>query len=343
LAEDDYYGILGVSRNANQDEIKRAYRELAKEYHPDRNPGNKAAEEKLKQINQAYEVLGDPEKRANYDRFGTADFQGINMDGFGDLFSQFFGGFGGFGGFGRGREGPAAGENLRITIELGFEEAFFGSKKDIAFKRKVKCKTCGGSGAKAGTSATRCKSCGGRGQVVRSMGFMSVAQTCPTCGGTGETIGTPCPACSGSGLETERREVTVPIPAGIEDGMGQRIRGGGNAGPRGGPHGDLIVIFSVKQHESFVRKGLHVYMEMPIPFSLAVLGGEIEVPTMWGNSKMKVNSGTEAGALFRLKGKGVHADDGRQGDQLVRVTINVPKSLTKEQKEYLRQFDQVFS
>jgi molecular chaperone DnaJ len=343
LAEDDYYDILGVSRSASQEEIKRAYRNLAKQLHPDRNPDDVSANERLKQVNEAYDVLGDPEKRSNYDRYGTADFQGINMDGFGSIFDQIFRGFGGFGGMSQRQAGPPAGENLRIAIPLTFDEAFFGIEKEIAFKRKVACKTCNGSGAEAGTSPVRCRTCGGRGQIMRSMGgFMTVSQTCPACGGQGVTIESPCKACRGTGLETERMEVKFPVPAGIEDGMAQRIRGAGNAGLRGGPHGDLIVLFSVAPHEQFIRKGLHIYLEQDIPFSLAVLGGEIEVPTMWGTTKMKVNSGTESGAVLRLRNKGVHAADGRQGNQLVRVNIAVPKKVSKEQKEYLAKFSEVF-
>ncbi|NWF96254.1 MAG: molecular chaperone DnaJ [Candidatus Thorarchaeota archaeon] len=342
MAEDDYYSILGVPKTATTEEIKKAYRRLAKELHPDLNPGDKAAEERLKKVNEAYDVLSDAEKRANYDRYGTADASGINIDGFGDLFREFFGGIGGFG-FGREeRGGPPPGDNLRINIRLSFEEAFFGTKRNIAFNRQVKCKTCGGSGAKPGSSPTRCRTCGGKGQVLRTMGFMSVAQTCPTCQGMGAVISTPCPDCRGSGLMAERMELTIPIPPGVEDGMAQRIRGGGNAGYRGGPHGDLIVMFSVDSHDRFVRRGLHVYSEVAVSFSKAVLGGEIEVDTMWGPARMRINPGTEHGTLFRMRGKGVHSDDGRQGDQLVRINIQVPTKLTKEQREYLERFEEVF-
>jgi len=341
LAEDDFYDILGVSRSATQDEIKKAYRQMAKEFHPDRNP-DKNAEEKLKRVNEAYDVLSDSEKRANYDRYGTADFQGISMDGFGDLFSSIFRGFGGFGG-GRGRAGPPAGQTLRMTIKLSFLEAFFGTEKEIAFRRKIKCETCGGNGAEPGSSPIKCRTCGGQGQVVRSMGgFMSVAQTCPTCRGLGESIDSPCTECKGQGLQNERKETTIPIPPGVEDGQGIRVQGGGNFGPRGGPAGDLILMFRVEPHDDFVRRGLHVYMETDIPFSIAVMGGVVEVPTLWGDSKIKVKRGTEGGTLFRMKGKGVHTEDGRTGDQLVRVNIHIPKKLSKEQKKYISEFDDVF-
>jgi molecular chaperone DnaJ len=340
LAEDDYYGILGVGRNASQDEIKKAYRTLAKKYHPDRNPNDKGAEEKLKAINEAYDTLGDPDKRARYDRWGTADEQGIDMSGFGDIFSSIFrgfegfGGFGGFGGMGE-RSRPSPGQTLRVSIDLSFEEAFFGVEKEIAFNRKIHCETCKGSGAAPGSAPRKCPTCRGQGQIARSMGYLSIAQTCPTCGGLGETIDTPCPECKGEGLQKERKEIKLPVPPGVEDGQGIRISGGGNAGTRRGPYGDLIVMFNVAPHETFIRRGLHVYTEYEIPFSLAVLGGEIEVPTMRGLSKMKVKSGTEGGTLFRMKDKGVHANDGRKGDQLVRVKIQIPKKPTKEQKELL--------
>lgn len=347
LAEDDYYDILGVEKSATQDEIKKAYRTLAKKYHPDRNP-DPAASEKLKQINAAYDVIGDPQKRATYDRWGTADDQGIDMGGMGDLFRSFFGGGGGgFGGFGggfgrRGRAGPPPGQTLRMKIKLTFEEAFFGTDKELAFNRKVHCEECNGSGAAPGSSPVTCSTCRGQGQVARSMGFLSVAQTCPTCQGTGERIDKPCKSCKGTGLQKERKEVNIPIPAGVEDGQGIRIQGGGNAGPRRGPHGDLIVMFEVDSHDIFVRRGLHVYMEQDIPFPLAVTGGETEVVTMYGASKMKVSKGTEGGTLFRMKGKGVHTSDGRKGDQLVRVNIQIPQKLNKEQKEYLGKYSDYF-
>ncbi|MFW9800304.1 MAG: DnaJ C-terminal domain-containing protein, partial [Candidatus Thorarchaeota archaeon] len=209
--------------------------------------------------------------------------------------------------------------------------------------RQVYCETCGGSGASPGSSPRSCPTCRGRGQVMRTMGgFVSVSQTCPSCGGSGEVIDTPCKECKSGGLQAERKEIKVPIPPGVEDGQAFRIRGGGSAGARGGPHGDLILVFSVEPHETFVRRGLHIYMEMEIPFSTAVLGGEIEVPTMRGHSKMKIGKRTEGGTVFRMKGKGVHSDDGRKGDQLVRVGIRIPKKLTKEQKKYLREFESVF-
>ena len=343
MAVDDYYNILGVNRGAAQDEIKKAYRKLAKELHPDRNPNNKAAEEKLKSVNEAYDIIGDSEKRASYDRYGTADFQGINMDGFGSIFDQIFRGFGFGGGMSSqyGSRGPPQGESLRLTIPLTFEDAFFGVDREIAINRKVKCETCSGNGAAPGTSPVRCNTCGGRGQVMRTMGgFMRVSQTCPTCRGIGQRIQTPCKKCKGSGLENTRVKLDFPIPPGVEDGMSQRIRGGGNAGPRGGPPGDLLVVFSVEQDEQFIRRGLHVFLDTDIPFTTAVLGGEIEVKTMWGTSKLKIKKGTRGGTILRMKEKGVHANNGRKGDQMVRVEIHIPKKPSKEQKTTLGKLEQ---
>ena len=336
-----------MSKDATQEEIKKAYRALAKKHHPDRNPGDTKSEDKLKEINQAYEVLGDPEKRRLYDTYGTADTQGIDMGGFGDIFTDFFRsfGFGGFGGFGRrGPSGPPAGQTLRLTIPLTFDEAFFGVEKELAFNRDIHCSTCKGTGAKHGSTPRTCSECRGQGQVMNSYqrGFTRIV-TCPTCRGLGEVIDSPCPDCSGRGLQKDRHELKVPIPPGVEDGQAIRVRGGGSAGHRGGPPGDLILVFSVEPHDLFVRRGLHVYMETKIPFSLAVLGGEMEVPTMHGTSKMKVTKGTSSGTVFRMKGKGVHSDDGRQGDQLVRVDIEIPENLSKEQEQYIKQYDNFFN
>jgi molecular chaperone DnaJ len=345
LAEEDLYQTLGVGRSASQDEIKKAYRALAKKYHPDRNPGDDQAGEMLKKINKAYAVLSDPEKRSNYDRFGTADLRGVNMGSFDELFGGLFRSFGfsDFGMGGRGSYGPPPGRNLRITIPLTFEEAFFGAEKEIAFSRQTRCETCSGSGTGPGSSPRTCSTCRGNGQVMRSMGgFLRVSETCPTCGGAGEVIDTPCSKCKGVGLESERIEIKVPIPPGVEDGMGQRIRGGGDAGQRGGPNGDLVVRFSVEPHEVFVRRGLHVVLEWEVPFSIAVLGGNVEVPTMWGTSKIKVSKGATAGTRFRMRGKGVRTQDGREGDQIVLMDIHIPTKLSKEQKKYLEKYSELF-
>ncbi len=343
LADEDYYEILGVKRSATPAEIKKAYRKLARELHPDKNPGDTKAEERLKLVNAAYDVLSDPQKKATYDQYGTADFQGVRMDDIGAVFDQLFRQFG----FQTGRRtqqapgGPPQGESLRVSIPLTFEEAFMGIDKEVAIRRKIRCSVCSGTGAAPGTSPVRCPTCNGRGQITREMGgFMRVSQTCPTCRGAGESIDTPCTNCRGSGTETTRMELTVPIPAGIEDGVVQRIRGAGNVGPRGGPPGDLIVVFQVEPHDVFVRKGLHVFMNMEIPFSVATLGGEIEVPTMWGTSKLRIQKGTVGGSILRMKGKGVHADDGRKGDHLIQVEIRVPEKLSKAQERLLRKLEQ---
>ncbi len=339
MAVNDFYETLGVNRNATQDEIKKAYRKLAKKHHPDRNPNDRAAEERLKAVNEAYDTIGDPEKRANYDRYGTADFQGIDMDGFGSIFDQIFRGFGFRGGTASqySSRGPPQGESLRLTIPLTFDEAFFGVEKEVAIRRKIKCKTCTGSGAEPGTSPVRCRTCNGRGQIMQTMGgFMRVLQTCPTCRGIGQIIQSKCKVCRGSGLERTRVELNFPIPPGVEDGMSQRLRGGGNAGPRGGPPGDLLVVFSVEPHDVFVRKGLHVFLDTYIPYSTAVLGGEVEVETMWGTSKLKIKKGTNGGTVLRMKGKGVHANHGRKGDQMVRVEIHIPRKPNKAQQKALQ-------
>ncbi len=343
LADDDYYKLLGVKRDASAAEIKKAYRKLARELHPDRNPGDKKAEDRLKIINAAYDVLADPQKKATYDQFGTSDFQGVRGDDIGAMFDQLFRQFG----FQTGRRsqraqgGAPQGESLRVSISLTFEEAFFGIDKEVALRRKIRCSTCSGTGAAPGTSPIRCSSCNGRGQVTREMGgFMRLSQTCPTCRGAGERIDSPCSKCRGAGTETTRMELKVPIPAGIENGVVQRIRGAGNAGPRGGPPGDLIVVFQVEPHDVFIRKGLHSFMDMEIPFSVATLGGEVEVPTMWGTSKLRIKKGTVGGSILRMKGKGVHADDGRKGDHLIQVEIHVPKKVSKAQERLLKKLEQ---
>lgn len=345
MAEDDLYERLGVSRTASDEEIKRAYRRLAKKYHPDRNPGDKHAEEMFKKINEAYEILSNPEKRANYDRYGTPDGPGAGMEGwsfsFGsgfedleEILSGFFGG--------RSRRRSRSGEDLQLEIELTFDEAFFGCEKDISFYRYVPCEKCNGTGAKKGTSPRTCPTCRGRGIDPRYGLGLFGARACPTCRGTGEIIDNPCNTCHGTGLVKKKIETTVRIPPGVENGVTQVIRGSGHFGPRGGPPGRMLVAFRVKPHKIFIRRGLHVYMELEIPFSIAVLGGKVEVPTMWGKSEINVKPGTEGQTLFRMRGKGVHTNDGRQGDQLVRVKIKIPKKLTKEQKRYLEKFNEIF-
>lgn len=331
-----------MSRSASDEEIKKAYRRLAKQYHPDRNPGDNEAEEKFKRINEAYDVLSDPQRRSNYDRYGTPDGPGMGMDGwsfsFGSGFTDIEEILGGLFGGGR-RQRRRSGEDLILDINLTFEEAFFGTEKEITFDRLMPCETCGGSGAKEGSISRTCPRCRGHGAL--STGFFG-STTCPTCRGSGRVIESPCSSCNGVGLQPQKVETAVRIPPGVEDGLTQLVRGSGHFAPHGGQPGRMVVRFNVESHDIFIRRGLHVYVELDIPFSIAALGGKIEVPTMWGASEIKVSPGTEGQTLFRMRGKGVHTNDGQQGDQLVRVVINIPRNLTKEQKEYLKQFGEVF-
>lgn len=362
MSKKDYYEILGVPRNATEEEIKKAYRKLARKYHPDLNPGNKEAEEKFKEINEAYEVLSNPEKRANYDRYGHPDgpmggfggaggggtyedFGGFGdfargFDAFGDLFDMFFGG-----GWGREsrRRGPQKGADVAYDLEITFEEAAFGAEKDIHIPILTECSTCHGSGAAPGTSPRTCDMCGGTGQIrtTQNILFGQIVQTrtCPRCQGEGRVIDKPCPRCHGRGKVRQQRRVHIRIPAGVDDGYSLRLSGEGEPGERGGPPGDLYIRIHVKPHKIFRREGRNVVMEVPISFPQAALGDEIEVPTLDGKAKLKIPAGTQTGTVFRLKGKGIPDLHGRgRGDQLVTVRIVVPTRLTEKQKELLRQF-----
>jgi molecular chaperone DnaJ len=342
----DYYRILGVPRDATQEEIKKAYRKLALKYHPDRNPNDKEAEEKFKEINEAYACLSDPEKRAKYDRFGTVDgfefsdagfdsFASAFSDIFEDIFGDFFGTFTGQ----RRRTRPKRGADLRYDLSISLEEAVRGCEKEITIPRWVSCELCGGSGAKPGSGPVRCPECGGSGYVRFQQGFFSVSRTCPRCGGSGTYIVTPCRACNGEGRVRKYRTVSVKIPPGVDNGSRLRISGEGELGSHGGPPGDLYIIISVKPHKFFKRQGLDLYCEVPITFPQAVLGGEIEVPTLYGTEKLKIPAGTPSGKEFVLRGKGVPRLGGHsRGDQIVRVYIDVPKKLTPRQKELLQEF-----
>jgi molecular chaperone DnaJ len=351
MAKVDFYELLEVQRNASDDEIKKAYRKMALKYHPDRNQGDKAAEEKFKQVSEAYEVLADPEKRAAYDRFGHAAFgpgsRGAGGGGFHDpfdIFQQVFGGAGGvfsdfFGGGGGGRGGAQGGNDLRYDLQLTFEEAAFGCEKEINIRRKESCDSCDGSGASPGTTTTRCSQCGGRGQVSAQRGFFMVSQTCPRCRGTGSVIEKPCKSCNGIGLVDKMAKIKIRVPGGVEDGMRLRSAGNGESGTRGGPPGDLYVVLHVKEHEIFKRDGEDIYCEVPISFALAALGGELEVPTLEGSARLKIAPGTQGGTLFRLRGKGVQSLDGDgHGDQHIRVIVEVPDKLNSEQRKKLEEF-----
>ena len=306
----DYYQILGVERNANQEDIKRAYRRLARQFHPDVNPDNPAAEERFKKINEAYQVLSDPQKRRRYDQFGHEGLQGTGFRGFSgfeDIFSSFGDIFEGFFGFGNrgGRTRARQGKSLRYDVSLTLEQAFRGVEQEISFHRLEACPACGGTGAAPGSEPRTCPTCQGRGQVVRSQGFFQVASTCPACHGQGEIITDPCQDCRGGGKVRVERTVSVKIPAGVDTGSQLRLAGEGEKGRNGGPPGDLYVVIRVRPHDVFEREGADIYLEVPVSYATLVLGGEIEVPTLDGKAKLKIPPGTDSGTVFRLRGKGL--------------------------------------
>lgn len=355
MAKRDYYEILGVSKTADEKELKQAFRKVAKQFHPDLNPDNKEAEAKFKEANEAYEVLSDSEKRARYDQLGHAAFdqsQGFGGGGaqygdfndiFGDIFGDFFGGSGGgFGGRPQ-RTGPKAGSDLKIKLDITFEESAFGAKKEIKISRIEKCEKCNGTGAKKGTSKKTCPSCNGAGSVKTiqrtPFGQFASTKTCTTCNGTGEIVEEPCESCNGSGKEKKSRKLSINIPAGVDTGSVIPLRGEGNHGERGGPAGDLYVYINVKEHEIFERDGNDVWCEIPISFAKVTLGGAIEVPTIEGKVKYDVPEGTQTGTVFRLKNRGIKNLRGSgKGDQYVRVKVSIPKKLTDKQKSLLEVF-----
>ncbi|MEM9160454.1 MAG: molecular chaperone DnaJ [Verrucomicrobiota bacterium] len=355
--KEDYYELLGVSKQATQDELKKAYRKMAVKYHPDKNPGNKEAEENFKKVSEAYEVLKDEQKRAAYDRYGHAAFSnGAGGGGGGaggpfhdpfDIFSEVFGGGGGgsifeefFGGGRSGGSGGAQrGSDLRYDLEIELEDAAKGLEREISFRKPVVCSRCSGDGAEPGSNISTCHTCNGTGQVTASKGFFSVRQTCPTCRGTGKVIEKACTRCGGEGRVNETTKIKVKIPAGVDTGSKLRSAGNGEAGVGGGPAGDLYIVVHVKDHEIFDRQDENLYCEIPIKFTLATLGGTIEVPTLSGKASLKIPTGTQSGTTFRLKGKGLPSlRGGYYGDQMVRVRVEVPTSLTSEQREKLEEF-----
>lgn len=357
MSEKDYYELLGVSKTAPQDEIKKAYRKLAMKYHPDKNQGDKEAEKKFKEISEAYQVLSDEDKRSKYDRFGSAAFDNNGGGGYdfgnmgdmfggdiGDIFGSFFGG--GFGGGGQSRRsaGPKPGSNLIYNVELTLEEAAFGVEKELDYERKSKCGTCGGNGLKTGSKMKKCVKCGGTGEV-RNVSktvfgqFVNVS-TCDACGGKGEIPEEKCPTCAGTGLQKEKISKKVKIPGGVDTGNKIKIPGLGQSGENGGGYGDLYVYINVKPHEMFERQDNDIACEVPINFVTAALGGEIDVPTLEGTEKLKIPAGTQNGKIFTIKDKGIPYPRGYgRGDEHVRINVEVPKNLTDKQKEILRDFE----
>jgi molecular chaperone DnaJ len=344
MSKRDYYEVLGVARDASDTDIKKAYRRVAMKFHPDRNPGDKAAEEKFKEANEAYEVLSDAQKRSAYDQFGHAAVDGSGGAGgfsggasfsdiFGDVFGDIFGS-----GSGRARGGPQRGSDLRYTLEIDLEEAVKGTTTKIRVPTLVSCDECRGTGAKKGSTPVTCTTCGGVGQIRMQQGFFSVQQTCPNCRGKGKIITDPCGKCYGRGMVEETKTLSVKIPPGVDTGDRIRLAGEGEAGPDGGPPGDLYVQVSVREHPIFERDGKHLYCEVPISFTDAALGGELEVPTLEGRVKLKIPPETQTGKLFRLRGKGVTpVRGGGPGDLLCRVVVETPVNLNKHQRELLEQ------
>ena len=351
----DYYTVLGLSRDASEEDLKKAYRKLAMKHHPDRNPDDKGAEEKFKEAKEAYEVLTDPKKRAAYDQFGHAGVDGMAgmggrggmgpegfggfADAFGDIFGEIFGqGRGGA----RGGSGVFRGADLRYNLELSLEEAAFGTDAKIRIPTLEQCGTCHGTGAKPGTQPKTCGTCGGRGEVRVSQGFFSIQQTCPTCHGSGKVVTDPCSACEGAGRLRKHKTLSVKIPAGVDQDDRIRLAGEGEAGVNGGPAGDLYVVVQLKPHGVFQREGADLHCEMPIGFATAALGGEIEIPTLDGQAKIKIPPETQTGQVFRLRNKGIRPVRGSvTGDLYCHVAVETPVKLTARQKELLREFESI--
>ncbi len=357
----DYYEVLGVSKSASDDELKKAYRKLAKQYHPDINPGNKEAEAKFKEVNEAYEVLSDPQKKSKYDQFGFAGvdpsyaasqggyggyggygsgFGGFDMGDIGDIFSSIFGG--GFGGSAQARNAPRQGEDIQRTLQITFEEAVFGCSKDVSVSRIEKCDSCGGSGAAKGSSAETCPTCRGTGQVRTmrrtALGTVSTTGACQNCGGKGKIIKKPCADCSGNGYVRKNRTISVKIPAGIDNDQTVILRGQGSHGMNGGPAGDLLITLRVSPHEFFTRDGSNLLCTVPVTFTQAALGDEIDVPGLEGTFKYQIPEGIQSGTVIRIRGKGItQVNSKSKGDYLLRIDVETPKNLNGRQKELLRE------
>lgn len=361
--KEDYYELLGVAKTASEEELKKAYRKKAVQFHPDKNPGNKQAEESFKKVSEAYEALKDTQKRAAYDRYGHAAFQqgggGPRAGGGGfhdpfDIFREVFGqgqGGGGGGGifeefFGGGQGGngggPGRGSDLRYDLEITLEEAAHGTEKEISFRKLGECGHCHGSGAEPGSKRTTCPTCRGAGQVTTSRGFFHVRQACPTCHGSGHRFEKVCVKCNGEGRVNETAKINIKIPAGVDTGNKLRSSGNGEAGAGGGESGDLYIVIHIKEHDVFERQGDDLFCEIPIKFTLATLGGTIHVPTLQGKAALKIPSGTQSNTTFRLKGRGMpHLRGGSHGDQLIRVQVEVPTHLSSEQKKILEEFSRI--
>jgi molecular chaperone DnaJ len=351
MAKRDYYEVLGVNRDASDEELKKAYRRLAMKHHPDRNPDNAKAEENFKEAKEAYEILADPDKRAAYDQFGhagvdqtagmgagagAAGFGGF-ADAFGDIFGDIFGGAAG-----RGRSNVYRGADLRYNLEVSLEEAARGTETRIRIPTMEECETCHGSGAKPGTEPVSCPTCHGHGQVRMTQGFFSIAQTCPKCHGSGKVVQNPCTSCSGNGRIKRQKTLSVKIPSGVDEGDRIRLSGEGEAGVNGGPSGDLYVIIHVRPHDVFSRDGNHLHCEMPVSFTKAALGGEIEIPTLDGYAKIKIPAETQSGKVFRLRGKGIKGvRSSSYGDLMCHVVVETPVKLTARQKELLAELEEI--
>ena len=353
MAKRDFYDVLGVSRSAGEADIKRAYRALAMKFHPDRNPGDAAAEARFKEVNEAYEVLKDPQKKAAYDQFGHQAFEqgmgragagaaGFDFTSFADVFDDLFGDFmGGAGAGGRRRSSASRGADLRYNLTITLEEAYGGKRAQIRVPTTVACDACSGSGAEAGGEPAVCPGCRGAGRVRSQQGFFTVERTCPTCQGTGRVIKNPCKVCGGSGVQQREKTLAVNIPAGVEDGTRIRLSGEGEAGIRGGPAGDLYIFVTVAPHRLFRREGPNIFCRVPIPMTTAALGGQVDVPTIEGKrARIAVPAGTQAGKQIRLKGKGMSELHGHaRGDMFVEIVVETPVNLTKRQQELLKEFE----
>jgi len=351
----DYYEVLGVDKNANDDQIKAAYRKLAIKYHPDHNPDDPNAEEKFKELNEAYGILSDPDNRAAYDRMGHAAFDqtagaggysgfGGGFTDFSDLFGDFFSSAFGAGTQTQNKNRPQKGTDLRVNLEISFEEAAFGCERKIKINRKETCTHCEGTGAEPGTGKSTCDRCGGTGQIKSTQnslfGVVQTVHSCEKCGGTGTIIDHPCVACNGLGTQAQQRTLDVKVPAGVDSDSILPLRNEGNVGSRGGRNGDIYVTFKVKPHPLFRREGTDVYIDIPLTFAQAVLGDEIKVPTLEGKVKLKIPEGTQSGTIFKLKNKGIASPNGyAKGHQYVTVELEVPRKLTDQQKKLLREFD----